>query len=48
MTLQGSDLSEGLVKRCEAYYSTNWDNARRRVTVDVNAAFGSIKELWIK
>ena len=32
----------------EAYYSTNWDSARRRVTVDVDAAFGSIKVLWIK
>ena len=40
--------SEGLVKRGEAYYSTNWDSARRRVTVDVDAAFGSIKVLWIK
>jgi hypothetical protein len=40
--------SEGLVKRGEAYYSTNWDNARRRVTVDVDAAFGSVKVLWIK
>ena len=40
--------SEGLVKRGEAYYSPNWDNARRRVTVDVDAAFGSIKVLWIK
>jgi predicted membrane protein len=40
--------SEGLVKRGEAYYSTNWDSAGRRVTVDVDAAFGSIKVLWIK
>jgi hypothetical protein len=40
--------SEGLVKRGEAYYSTNWDSARRRVTVDVDAAFGSIKVLWIR
>jgi predicted membrane protein len=40
--------SEGLVKRGEAYYSTNWDSARRRVTVDVDAAFGSVKVLWIK
>lgn len=40
--------SEGLVKRGEAYYSTNWDTAQRRVTVDVNAAFGRIQVLWMR
>jgi hypothetical protein len=40
--------SEGLVKRGEAYYSTDWETADRRVTVNVNAAFGSIKVLWMR
>jgi len=40
--------SEGLVKRGEAYYSPDWESAQRRVTVDVNAAFGSIKVLWMR
>jgi hypothetical protein len=40
--------SEGLVKRGEAYYSPDWESAERRVTVDVNAAFGSIKVLWMR
>lgn len=37
--------SEGLVKRGDSFYSTDWDQAGRRVTVHVNAAFGSIKVL---
>ena len=40
--------SEGLVKRGDAYYSTDWESAERKVTVDVNAAFGSIKVLWMR
>jgi hypothetical protein len=39
---------EGLVKRGDAYFSTDWETAERRVTVNVNAAFGSIKVLWMK
>lgn len=37
----------GLVKRGGAYYSTNWESAPRRLTVEVEAAFGSIDIDWI-
>jgi len=39
---------EGMVKRGNSYYSTNWDTADRRVTVNVKAAFGSIKVLQLR
>jgi hypothetical protein len=39
---------EGLTKRGDIYYSPNWDRAERKVTVNVDAAFGSIKVLWTK
>jgi hypothetical protein len=37
----------GLVKRGGAYYSRNWESARNRLTVEVDAAFGSIDIDWI-
>lgn len=40
--------SEGLVKRGDAYYSLDYDEADYRVTVDVDAAFGSIRVLWVR
>ena len=40
--------SEGLVKRGETYQSLNWENAARKVTVDLDAAFGSVKVVWIR
>ncbi len=47
----GSFLSSfdapGLVKREGGYFSSNWDSAAHRLTVDVNAAFGSIDIEWI-
>jgi hypothetical protein len=39
--------SEGLVKRGDSYYSVDWDNAAHRVTVTVDAAFGSIDVVWV-
>lgn len=36
----------GLVKRGGAYYSRNWESARNRLTVEVDAAFGSIDIDW--
>jgi hypothetical protein len=39
---------EGLIKRGDAYYSPDWERAQRRVTVDVDAAFGSIKVVWLR
>ena len=40
--------SEGLVKRGEAYESLNWNGAARKVTVDLDAAFGSVKVVWVR
>ncbi len=40
--------SEGLVKRGSSYYSLDWDDARYRVTVNVDAAFGSIDVVWVR
>jgi hypothetical protein len=39
--------SEGMVKRGDSYYSEGWKTATRHVTVDVNAALGSIAVVWI-
>ena len=40
--------SEGLVKRGGSYYSLDWDEAEYRVTVNVDAAFGSIDVVWVR
>lgn len=40
--------SEGLVKRGSGYYSLDWDTAPHRLTVRVDAAFGSINLQWIE
>ena len=40
--------SEGLVKRGDSYYSLDWEEAEHRVTVTVDAAFGSIGVVWIR
>lgn len=40
--------SEGLVKRGDTYQSLNWDEATRKVTVDLDAAFGSVKVVWVR
>ena len=40
--------SEGLVKRGDAYYSLDWEEADRKVTVDLNAAFGTVQVVWIR
>jgi hypothetical protein len=45
--LAGFD-SQGLVKRGDAYFSEDWENAERRLTVNVNAALGSIKMAWVE
>jgi hypothetical protein len=39
--------SEGLVKRGDTFQSLDWDEAERRVTIDLDAAFGSVKVVWI-
>lgn len=40
--------SEGLVKRGDSYYSLDWDNAERKITIDLDAAFGSVKVVWVR
>jgi hypothetical protein len=40
--------SEGLVKRGNVYQSLDWEDAARKVTVDLDAAFGSVKVVWIR
>lgn len=40
--------SEGLVKRGDAYYSLDWETADRKVTIDLDAAFGSVAVEWIR
>jgi len=40
--------SEGMVKRGDAYYSLDWDGAERKVTIDLEAAFGSVKVVWVR
>ena len=39
--------SQGLVKRGDAYFSEDWEDAERRLTVNVDAALGSIKMAWV-
>jgi hypothetical protein len=39
--------AEGLVKRGGAYYSRNWDRAPHKLTVNIEAALGSIDVDWI-
>ena len=40
--------SEGLVKRGDAYYSLDWEDADRKLMIDLDAAFGSVKVVWIR
>lgn len=40
--------SNGFVKRGSSYYSPNWDDASIRLTLDINAALGSINVEWIR
>jgi hypothetical protein len=40
--------TQGLVKRGDAYYSVDWDTSSRRVTVDIQAAFGSVDIRWVE
>jgi len=43
--LAGFD-SEGLIKRGDSYTSPNWDDARYRVRVELDASFGSVRVVW--
>lgn len=39
--------AEGMVRRDGSYFSENWDRAEHKLTVDVEAALGSIEIEWI-
>jgi hypothetical protein len=39
--------SEGLTKRGDSFYSENWEDAEHKLTVDIDAAFGSIRVDWV-
>jgi hypothetical protein len=40
--------SHGFIKRGSSYYTANWDDAPIRLTLDINAALGSINVEWIR
>lgn len=44
--LAGFD-SQGLIKRGDVYFSENWDQADRRLTVNLDAALGTIRVAWV-
>jgi hypothetical protein len=37
----------GMVRRGDAWYSNNWDSARYKLTVQVDAALGSVDVEWM-
>ena len=39
--------SEGLIKRGDTYYSLDYDESEYQITVDIDAAFGSIRVEWM-
>jgi hypothetical protein len=39
--------SEGLTKRGNTYYSENWEQSGRKLSLDLNAALGSIRVVWL-
>ncbi len=39
--------SQGLVKDGDTYYSLDYDDAEYQITVDIDAAFGSIRVAWV-
>jgi hypothetical protein len=40
--------SQGLIKRGDVYYSENWDDADHQLTVNVDAALGSVRVAWVE
>jgi predicted membrane protein len=39
--------SAGFVKRGRAYYSSNYESARHRLTLDINATIGGVDVAWV-
>jgi hypothetical protein len=44
--LAGFD-GEGLIKRGSVYYSENYESARHHLNVDLEAALGSVRVVWV-
>ncbi len=40
--------SQGLVKRGDVYYSEDWEDADHQLTVNVDAALGSVRVAWVE
>jgi hypothetical protein len=40
--------SEGLIKRGDVYESPDFDDADRKITIDLDAAFGSVSVVWVR
>lgn len=40
--------ADDFVKRDGAYYSRDWAEAERRISIDVDAAFGSVDVVWVR
>ena len=40
--------TNGMVKRGDAWYTSNWDDADQRIRIDVSTAFGSVDVHWIR
>lgn len=38
----------GMERRGDAWYSDLWSSAERRLTIDVDAAFGSVEVVWLR
>lgn len=45
-TFMTSFDADGMTQRGKSYFSRNWDTAAHRLTVDIDAAFGSIDVEW--
>jgi hypothetical protein len=39
--------SQGLIKRGNVYYSEDWEQATNRINVNIDAAFGTIRVVWV-
>lgn len=39
--------SQRLTKRGNVYYSSNWESAKHKLSLDLSAALGSIKVEWV-
>lgn len=40
--------ADDMIKRGDAWYSRDWEDAERQITIDVNAAFGGIEVVWLR